>query len=286
MGAPGEVDAATWTCSVTHEGAALGRFDLAALEALSAREREHTLQCVESRPGFLAMDNAVWTGLPLVDVLAAAGIAPPETAWMVFQCADTYSVGIPTADLTEGPLWLVWGMNGETLPMKHGFPARVLTPGRYGWLNPKQITGIEFTDSPYAPPWMDSLLAQYEQQGITFDMATSMEYQVQSLLVQPTAMEAVGGKVFVLGKAYAGTDPVVSVEVSTDAGATWSEAELTYAPGADIWALWRFVWEPETAGSYTLMTRATTAAGRSCEPGLPADRIPWPGGMAVEVVVD
>jgi DMSO/TMAO reductase YedYZ molybdopterin-dependent catalytic subunit len=285
-GSPGDVDAETWACAVIHDGVTLGSFDLARLGAMAAREREHTLQCVESRPGFLAMDNAVWTGAPLIDVLAAADIAPPETAWVVFRCADTYSVAVPAADLTDGPLWLVWGMNGETLPLAHGFPARVLTPGRYGWLNPKQVTSIEFTDAPYEPDWMPDLMARYEAQGVAFDRAGSLAYQVQSLLVQPTALEAVGGKVFVLGKAYAGTDPVVEVEVSTDGGSSWQAATLTYAPGADVWALWRFVWEPDAAGRTTLMTRARTASGQQCTPDLDANRIPWPGGMAVEVIVE
>jgi DMSO/TMAO reductase YedYZ molybdopterin-dependent catalytic subunit len=286
MGAPGDVDADTWSCAVTDEGAALGRFDLSTLQGMAAEDREHTLQCVESRPGFLAMDNAVWQGATLRAVLEAAGITPPtDRTWIVFTCADQYGVALPASDLDGAPLFLAWGMNGEPLPLDHGFPARILTPGRYGWLNPKQITAITFSDSAYEPPWMDELMAQYEAAGIAFDMEGSLAYQPQSLLVQPSGMDVVGGRVRILGKAYAGDDPIASVEVSTDGGTTWQEAELTYAPGRDVWALWRLNWTPPGPGTYLLMTRATTASGRACTPDLDPDNIPWPGGMALEVEV-
>jgi len=285
-GEPGPVDAATWTCPVRDGDDLIGAIDLAALDTIEPEDREHTLQCVESRPGFIAMNNAVWQGASLRRVLESIGVTPPaDRAWIVFTCADEYGVSLPMADLDAGPLFLAWGMNGETLPRDHGFPARILTPGRYGWLNPKQITGIQFTDAAYEPPWMDQVLAGYEAQGVDFDMAGSMAYQPQSLLVQPAAMDVVGDRVRILGKAYAGADPIVKVEVSTDGGQSWEEAELTYAPGRDVWALWRLNWSPPAAGTYVLMTRATTASGRACTPDLDTANVPWAGGMAVEVVV-
>lgn len=286
MGAPGDVDPETWSCAVEDDDTALGDLDLAALTAMPAEDREHTLQCVESRPGFLAMNNAVWQGAPLRAVLEAAGITPPsDRTWIVFTCADAYGVALPASDLDDAPLFLAWGMNGEPLPLDHGAPARILTPGRYGWLNPKQITGIRFTDTAYEPPWMDSLMEQYAAEGVQFDPEGSMAYQPQVLLVQPSAMDVVGDRVRVLGKAFAGDDPITSVEVSTDGGRSWEEAELTYAPGRDIWALWRFNWRPTRTGTHVLMTRATTASGRSCTPDLDPSMVPWPGGMALEVVV-
>ena len=285
-GAPAEVDGGAWTCPVLDGDTVVGTINLALLGQMTAEDREHTLQCVESRPGFIAMNNAIWQGAPLRAVLEAAGVTPPtDRAWVVFSCADEYGVSLPLSDLDDGPLFLAWGMNGETLPLKHGFPARILTPGRYGWLNPKQITAIQFTDEAYEPPWMDQVLAGYEAQGVDFDMGGSMAYQPQSLLVQPAAMDVVGDRVRILGKAFAGDDPIRSVEVSTNGGQSWEEAELTYAPGRDVWALWRLNWSPPGPGTYVLMTRATTESGRSCTPDLDPSHVPWPGGMAIEVVV-
>lgn len=286
QGAPGEVDGGTWRCTVEDEGEVLGSLDLAALAAMPTEDREHTLQCVESRPGFLAMDNAIWQGARLRAVLEAAGITPPTgRSWIVFTCADAYGVALPASDLDDAPLFLAWGMNGEALPLDHGFPARVLTPGRYGWLNPKQITGIRFTDTAYEPPWIDSLMEQYAEQGVQFDHEGAMAYQPQVLVVRPGAMSVVGERVRVLGKAYAGDDPIASVEISTDGGQSWVEAELTYAPGRDVWALWRFDWRPTGVGTHVLLTRATTASGRSCTPDLDPSLVPWAGGMALEVEV-
>jgi len=276
----------TWSGAVRDEDTSLGDLDLAALMAMPVEDREHTLQCVESRPGFLAMNNAIWQGAPLRAVLEAAGITPPsDRTWMVFTWADAYGVALPASDLDDAPLFLAWGMHGEPLPLDPGAPARILTPGRYGWLNPKQITGIPFTDTASAPPWMASFLEQYAAEGVQFDPEGSMAYQPQVLLVQPSAMDVVGDRVRVLGKAFAGDDPITSVEVSTDGGQSWDEAELTYAPGRDVWALWRFNWRPSRTGTHVLMTRATTASGRSCTPDLDPSMVPWPGGMALEVVV-
>ena len=113
------------------------------------------------------------------------------------------------------------------------------------------------------------------------------DLQAQCLVAHPTDFQFVeaGKKVRVLGKAYAGSDPVEWVAVSTDGGATYEEAELTYAPGADRWALWRFIWEPEVAGSYVLKVMCRTASGLETDADALENRIPYVGGMAVSVEI-
>jgi len=287
QGSPGDVDLDTWTCAIQREGSTVAELDWAFMESLPAEEKEHTLQCIESRPGLERMNNAVWTGLPLSEVLAAAGVEVEGGNFIRFACADGYTMALPIADL-ETPIWLAWTMNGEPLTPDHGFPVRVLIPGRFGWLNPKQVIEIDFIDDPYVLPWLEYLLAWLESQGMTMDMdERSMVYQVQTLVVDPHEIYLVdeGRKVEILGKAYAGSDPVTLVEVSTDGGVCWEPAELTYAPGADRWTLWRFEWTPECAGTYLLELRCMTESGAQTDPEAPLNHIPWSGGMSVEVEV-
>ena len=131
-----DVDPATHQTALLHEDLALGTLDLAFLESLPARDKEHTLQCIGSGPINLAISNAVWSGLPLIEVLDALGIAVPESAvGLRFVGADRnaysgeqYHAGLPIELLADGPLpgrspgdsplWIVWRMNGEPVPLE------------------------------------------------------------------------------------------------------------------------------------------------------------------------
>ncbi|MEE2751713.1 MAG: molybdopterin-dependent oxidoreductase [Myxococcota bacterium] len=283
-----EIDLETWEIAVRGLDGSLSTLDYLLLESLEAREKEHTLQCIESRPSAPRMSNAMWSGLPLLEVLEAAGIEIDSgCTHLKFTGADGYTMGLPVTDLNK-PVWLVWGMNGEVLPSIHGFPARLLTPGQFGWLNPKFVVGIEFLDQPYELPWLQMMEAYMEDMGLHPESdGDAIHLGVQSLVVFPSDLQFVanGSKVRVLGKAYGGSDPVTWVQVSTDGGASFQDAELTYAPGADRWTLWRFVWEPSEPGVYTLMTRCGTAGGQETVEDFPENRIPWVGGMGLSVEV-
>jgi hypothetical protein len=157
-----------------------------------------------------------------------------------------------------------------------------------GWMNPKQIIEIDFIDDPYELPWLDELMSWLEAEGLTMDMGErSMTYQVQALIVDPHEIVWVeqGERVEIRGKAFAGRDPVVQVEVSTDGGGCWECAELTYAPGSDRWTLWSFEWVPECAGVHHVEVRCATAGGLETEDDAPLSHIPWVGGMSMEIEV-
>ena len=276
-----EVDPATWTLEVRKEGETYGVLDHAHLLGLESREREHTLRCIESKPFDQRLSNAVWEGLPLLEIFASAGIQiPVHLPHMRVTGADGYETSLRTEDLMT-PMWLVWGMNGEELPRDHGHPVRILNPGRYGWKNPKQVVAIDFIAEPFVANW--------ERKYYYADSPPvwSVDYGVQNLLVHPSHMQLVedGTAVRILGKAHAGSDPVVQVEISTNGGDTWVDAELTYAPGPDRWTLWRHDWAPSGPGIHVLMTRCRTASG--VENGL--DEVAWPkpytGSMGLEVEV-
>lgn len=242
------VDAADWSLTIRDPTSELATLDLAALDAMAARDREHTLQCIGANPYNHAISNAVWTGLPLVEILAALGVTVPAAAVeMVFTGADDYTTSLPVSDL-DLPVWLVWRMNGEPLPPEHGYPARLLVPGRYGMKNPKWIVDLSFVTEPYLGFWE------------SYGWSNEARYKANTLVSHPARQATVqAGPVRVQGTAFAGGDPVVTVEVSVDGG-DWVSATLDYAPGADVWTLWHHDWEAEV-GQHTVQVRCVTASG-------------------------
>jgi DMSO/TMAO reductase YedYZ molybdopterin-dependent catalytic subunit len=247
-----EVDASTWALSIQSRGVEIATIDYATLRKLPARDKEHTLECISAGPYYLAISNAIWSGLPLTEVFDAVGVqVTPGTIELVCRSAETYYVSIPVADLQK-PAWLVWLMNGVPLPTEHGYPARLLVPGRYGMKNPKWITSIDFVDQPFTGFW--------EQEGWSKDAV----YQTNALIrTLPSTIPA--GDLVANGTAFAGSDPVVSVEVAVDGG-QWQPATLDYAPGRpDVWTLWHHDMAL-ASGTHTLQARCTTLSGSRSDP--------------------
>lgn len=243
-----DVDRAAWTLVIRDGETELGTIDAAFLDALSARDTERTLECIGSSESHQAIGNAVWSGLPLVEVLEAAGIALRTDALeVVMTSVDGYATSLPRAEV-DRPMWLVWRMNGADLPSAHGAPARLLAPGRYGMKNVKWIAEIAVVDTPFIGFW--------ESRGWSNDAF----YRANTFVQHPGRREVVHGGARLLGTAFAGEDPVVRVEISTDGGATWTDAQITYPGAAGIWALWRFDWVAEP-GTYTVIARCHTEGG-------------------------
>lgn len=272
-----ELDTATWTLTILDRGTVLDSLTYSDLLAMDAREKEHTLMCISAGPYNPAIGNAVWTGLPVTEILAGLGIVVPDGAIEVkFVGADGYSTSIPVTDLYDeglhGPLWLVWKMNGEDIPPEHGTICRFLTPGRYGQKNPKWPTSIEFIDAPYLGFWE------------SFGWSNDASYAAAGLFRNPPASTSVPtGPVTVQGVAFAGKDPIVAVNVRIDGGA-WQAGTLTYAPGADVWATWSFDYEV-LEGDHTLQVQAVTGSGVTSndDPDGTGIQDGYDGGMLITV---
>jgi DMSO/TMAO reductase YedYZ molybdopterin-dependent catalytic subunit len=252
-----DLDPSSHRIEVTFEETPLATFDRGHLASLAGREREHTLQCIGSRPTVQNIGNARWFGLPLVEVLASLGVTPPaEAVELVAVGEDGYDAAIPIGDLTaDAPVWLVWEMNGEPLPLPHGAPARLLVPGRYGVKNVKWPAELRFVRSPHTSFWSE----QGWSEPAPYRPNTFVASPADGLEVPP------GTVVRFVGTAFAGEDVVERVEVSIDGG-PWREAERAYAidqPG--VWVLWSFEWEvPE--GRHVVQARCTTRDGARSHP--------------------
>jgi DMSO/TMAO reductase YedYZ molybdopterin-dependent catalytic subunit len=246
-----EVDASTWALSIKDRGVEIASIDYATLTRLPARKKEHTLECISAGPDYLAISNAIWTGLPLVEVFRAVGVqVSPGTLELVFRSVDEYSTSIPLEDLQK-PVWLVWLMNGVALPTEHGYPVRLLVPGRYGMKNPKWITSIDFVDQPFTGYWD------------RFGWSKDAVYQTNALVHVPVG-DVPAGELVASGTAFAGSDPIASVEVSVDGGG-WRPAIRDYGPGPDVWTLWHYDMVLE-AGAHTLQVRCKTVSGNQSNP--------------------
>src|SRR5262249_41015284 len=111
------------------------------LKAMPAQQQYTTLQCISNEVGGDLMSNALWKGIPLRDLLTQAGPLA-AAAFASFRCADDYTDTIPIQFAMQDGVMLAYEMNGEPLPDKHGFPVRLLSPGKYGMKHPKWITEI------------------------------------------------------------------------------------------------------------------------------------------------
>ena len=249
------VDGATW--SLTFDGLCTGAraITLADIRSLPLREKEHTLQCIGATPRNRAISNAVWRGLPLTEILDAFGIAPLPTALHLNSGGrDSYLSTLPIDDLAN--MWLVVDMNGEPLPAEHGFPARLLVPGRYGMKNVKWIERLTFANAPIVGTW--------EAQG--WDGEARYRPAAFVFFPEPDAPGLVDAPLTLVGAAFCGGVEVSRVELSDDDGATWADATLDPPGVTHVWTRWRFVVEPDGRDEYKYLVRVTAADGTATDP--------------------
>ena len=269
------VDVDAWSLDISVLGELVAQIDVAFLESLTLRTKEHTLQCIGGGPSLQQISNAVWGGLPLREILDLLGVElPSSVVGQKWRCADFYETGLPVEDVET--MWAVWRMNDEPLPADHGGPLRLLTPGRYGTKNPKWPIELDFLDTPYEGFW--------ERLG----WSDSSEYLANTFIGAPRELAVSGqGEILVRGTAFAGDDPVEKVELPTAGGESWFEVELYYQGGADVWSLWRHTWRPPEPGVYLLQARVTTVSGAQSSPDASAPFFlnGYDGSMASEVEV-
>jgi DMSO/TMAO reductase YedYZ molybdopterin-dependent catalytic subunit len=229
-----------------------------------------------SQPWLLeAVGSAEWTGTPLAPLLQEAGLSPAAVD-VVFTGADhgvergveqDYARGLPLAEALRPDVLLVWAMNGQPLLPQHGAPLRLVVPGWYGMAQVKWLTRIEVLTEPFAG----------------FQNATAYRLKVDAddagepvTRIRPRALLAPpgwpdfmtrerfvhAGVVPLSGRAWSGRAPVTGVQVSTDGGGTWDDAELAAADPSHpfAWRAWTYAWTA-APGRCELLVRAADEAG-------------------------
>ncbi|HSH78090.1 MAG TPA: molybdopterin-dependent oxidoreductase [Herpetosiphonaceae bacterium] len=225
-------------------------YGFAELAALPAVTQETTLTCISNAVGGGLTSNALWKGVPLRSLLEAAGPRSGAVE-VVLHGADGYTDTFALEKALEPTTLVVYEMNGEPLPERHGYPARVLVPGLYGEKNVKWVTRVELVDH--------DAKGFYEQQGWgpTFVVQTQSRFHGPDL---GRPMPA-GTPIMFTGTAFAGNRGVARVEVSPDDGQTWHEARFDSEGPPQSWRLWSYRWLPPRPGEYNLMVRATDGTG-------------------------
>lgn len=249
------VDLSSWRLRV--EGLVDRPFELSYDELVAEPlvERYVTLACVSNEVGGGLIGTARWLGVPLAHLLERAGVQAGADQ-LVGRSVDGFTVGFPTALALDGRDALVAiGMNGEPLPRRHGFPARLIVPGLYGYVSAtKWLRSIELTTwDAFDPYWIER------------GWAAEGPIKTQSRIDVPrhgATVDGTAGAVVVAGVAWAPHRGIERVEVRVDGGA-WQPATLADPITTDTWRQWRFDWDAADVepGRHTLEVRATDGTG-------------------------
>jgi DMSO/TMAO reductase YedYZ molybdopterin-dependent catalytic subunit len=299
------LDEQTWRLRVAGLVARPVTLDLAALRALPARTVRVTMECAGngrarldprpvSQPWMVeAVGTAEWTGVPLREVLATAGVDPAAVE-VVFTGADhgvergveqDYQRSLTVAEAGEEDVLLAYAMNGGPLPPQHGYPVRLVAPGWYGMAHVKWLARIDLVGAPFTG-FQQAVAYRFRQDADEPGVPVT-RIAPRALVIPPGFPDFMSrtrivrpGPVGLEGRAWSGRSPVAHVEVSVDDGQSWAAAELEPAGGHRwAWRRWRFPWTA-APGEYVVTARAIAADGER----QPADQAWNRGGFANNAV--
>jgi DMSO/TMAO reductase YedYZ molybdopterin-dependent catalytic subunit len=261
------------------------RLPLRDLLAMPSRSEVMTLECAGNGRSFLnpkvdgeqwqlgAVSTAEWTGVPLVDVLDRAGINSAGIE-IVFRGADTGAVtgrSEPTSferslkvdQARESGSILAYAMNGEPLPVRHGYPLRLVVPGWYGVASVKWLTAIDVIDRPFRGHFQtEKYVYEWERDGHVIKEPVTIQ-RVRALITEPRPDQSIEpGDLAIRGLAWSGAAAIARVDVSVGGG-PWQEARLLGDGTRHGWQRWEVITPVRRPGPTTIRARATDLAGRT-----------------------
>ncbi len=224
--------------------------------------------------GLGAVGNALWTGVRLADVLAAAGIERGAVD-VVFSGADRGTVNdspetiafersLSIADAMYSGALIAFAMNDEPLPVRHGYPARLVVPGKYAVASVKWLASITVTDRPFEGFFQAEHYVFEWRRGGAVVREPVAEPGVRALITAPATGEQLplGCDFTIRGIAWSGAAPVTRVMVSL-AGGQWQSARLVGKPCPHSWQCWELPMRLAGPGELTIRARASDSAGRT-----------------------
>ncbi|WP_461003310.1 molybdopterin-dependent oxidoreductase, partial [Streptomonospora sediminis] len=252
------LDATQWSLRIHGRGAQEREYTFAdLLQRSDLIERDVTLACVSNQVGGSYVGNARWIGVPLAALLREAGVRPPNEGGpadqLISRSSDGMDIGTPVAALMDGrDAMLAIGMNGQPLPVEHGFPARMVVPGLYGYVSAcKWVVEMEL-----------STFAAYDAYWVPRGWSQEGPIKTQSRIDTPRTGDTVSaGTVPVAGVAWKQNTGIEEVEVRIDDG-DWQTARLAEEDTADTWRQWVLQWQAEP-GEHRITVRATDRSGRT-----------------------
>ena len=245
------VDVDSWTLTIDGDVEKEVTLTFEDLSAMDTIERDITLTCVSNEVGGPYVGGARWLGVPLKDILAKAGIDSTKADQILSTDVDGMTISTPLAVAMDGrDAMIAIGMNGGPLTRTHGFPARMVVPGLYGYVSAcKWITKMTLTTYD-------------EQQAYWTDRKWAIDapIKISSRIDTPKPLsDSDAGTVVIGGIAWAQYVGIEKVEVRID-GKDWQEAKLGPAVTDDYWRQWYLEWDAEP-GQHFLACRATNKDG-------------------------
>jgi DMSO/TMAO reductase YedYZ molybdopterin-dependent catalytic subunit len=253
------IEPESWSLALDGEVNSPVRLDYGTLRQLPTVELAKTLECVSNLTdkcelvpfGCELIGTASWKGVRLADILDLAGGLKPGVVAVQMIGEDEFVSSIPAEAALDPATIVAYEMNGAVLPYEHGYPARVLVPGRYGYKSPKWIRVIRPSTRP--------VLDWYGQRNWNRDGIVRTMTRID---VPAPAATLPSGQQRIAGIAYASNRGISQVEYSADGGSTWSVASfLEPQPGPDAWVRWEGSFMLPAGQTVQLVSRATDGQG-------------------------
>ncbi len=228
-------------------------FTLSDIMAMPLHEEYVTISCVSNEVGGDLVGNAKWTGVRLSELLDRAGVHAAADQ-VVGRSTDGWTAGFPTSAVFDGrePLVAI-GMNDEMLPPAHGYPARLIVPGLYGYVSAtKWLSEIELTT------W-DGFDGYWIPRGWSKEGPIKTQSRID---VPRHGQQVPAGSVVMAGVAWAPLREILAVEVRIDEG-PWEAAQLSEPLSDKAWVQWRHAMDLPAGGKYRLQVRATDGTGQT-----------------------
>ncbi|WP_161882421.1 molybdopterin-dependent oxidoreductase [Deinococcus alpinitundrae] len=238
------LSAEKWTLTVGGLVQRPRTFSLSDLQQFAPVTSERTLSCISNPVGGPLISNGVWSGFRLSALLGEVGMQK-EARFVLWEAADGYTESLPLGEALDPEILMVTQLNGSPLNARHGFPLRVLIPGRYGMKQPRWITKLTLSAEDQPGYWVKR------------DWSRTARVELMSRIDQPPEIDPgvkAGVPTFIRGVAFY-SQLITKVEVSTDGEQTWREAELVRPRSRYAWTPWQLAWTP-AAGSHMLSVRA------------------------------
>jgi DMSO/TMAO reductase YedYZ molybdopterin-dependent catalytic subunit len=260
-------------------------FTVRDLQNMRSKTQVVTLECAGNgrasfdRPtegekwGLGAVSTAEWTGVPLIEILDRAGVRQ-DAKEVLFRGADGGAVDSRPApihferslridDARDSDVLLAYAMNGEPLPVEHGYPLRLIVPRWYAVASVKWLSEIELIDRTFVGHYQgDKYRYEWERDGRIVSEPVTLQ-RVRALITEPSPQTDVrAGELAIRGVAWSGAAPIARVEVSVNDGA-WQEARLVSERNRSSWQWWELLTHVENTNDLVLRARATDLAGRT-----------------------
>jgi len=209
-----------------------------------------TFECIGNNPIGKLYGNAMWTGFSIYDLISELGLKSGAYA-VKYTCQDGYFMTNTISELSNSNIIGALYMNMETLPVKYGFPLKIIYPGYHGVRQPGWVTDIEVLYTEPADYWSGSFWKAKSPIGVT----SKLFYPMEQTIIQ------LGKTIQIAGAAY-GSRRISEVQLTMDNGISWNSADIIKKSTEDyVWVFWRYNFTPAATGNYFVKVRATDTEG-------------------------